>query len=206
MQTQAVKFNFKTTKTEEGADFKRPSLEAALPSLQIEDILAIIETGGKGLELLLSTVNDVMTSRAKELISEAIEETPAIELTQAFIDSKANELLWDTIANIPAGKRGGSAGIAKETWAAFEVDYIEVMGALHPERAAERTKLAAKYLRTKFASIKSDKKGITLLQTFLGEYFASTSKAEDFAEVFASINTRAEELLNAEASAIDSIA
>ncbi len=205
MQTTTVKFNFKTVKEESGAEFKRPSVELALPALTSDDVLSILENGGKGLELLLTSINDVIYSRTRELIAGAIDDNAAVELNQAWLDAKIVELAWDTIAAIPPGKRG-TTGIAKETWDAFEANYVEVMGAAHPERPIERTKMAAKYLKSKFSSIKSDKKAITLLQSLLGEWFATTTKGDDFAEVFAAVNTRADELLNKEVSALDAIA
>lgn len=211
MQTTTVKFNFKTIQLESGVegvpatDYKRPSVELNLPQLGTEDVLAMLEAGGKGLELLLATVNDVIYSRTRDLMAEAIEDNGAVVLNQEWLDAKVGELAWDVIAAIPPGKKG-SAGIAKETWAAFEADYIAVMQQIEPTRALERTKLAAKYLKTKFSSIKGDKKAITTLQGFLGQWFAATTKAEDFAEVFAAVNNRATELLSKEVSALDSIA
>lgn len=211
MVKSPVKFNFKTITINsevEGVaavDYKRPSCEINLPQLEVADVLSIIEAGGKSLELLLAEVNAVIYDRTRELMANAIDDNPNIQFNDAWLATHEADLEWATIANIEPAKKGGSAGIAKETWAAFEIDYCDVMQQLHPERAIERTKLAARFLKSKFSSIKSDKAGITRLQGFLGEWFSYTAKAEDFAEVYAAINTRATELLAMNFSAADAI-
>lgn len=201
MKNSEIKFNFRTDDT----GFKRPTASLQVPVLELEDVLGICESGGKQVELLLEACNNVIYSHVRDLMGDAIDANPNVELNQGWLDSVIAQATWDAIANLPAAQRG-QQGIAKETWAAFEQDYVATMATLHPERQVDRIKLAAKYLRTKFSSIKSDKKGISLLLSMLAEWFSNTAKAEDFAEVFTAINSRGEELLNKEVSAVDLLA
>lgn len=181
-----VKFNFRTVKDEStGLESKRPSIELKLPVPSVEGIIAILEAGGKGLELLQEAVADIIVSRARELVSDK-EDCTAANFPYA-------DLAWEVISNLPKAERKGR-GIPKETWEDFSKDYIAVMPAV-TAKSAEQVGNAAKLLLNKFSQVKANKPIISLLKTQLGLYLNSSPNAEQFADCVEFLLQKAETLL-----------
>ena len=107
------KFHFK--KDELGN--KRETIELKLPVPSVEGLVAILEGGGKGLELLLSVVGDAVASQARAILNENI----AMTVGQFPTD----QTVWEFIANMPESEKRGR-GIAKEVWEEFAADYLAV--------------------------------------------------------------------------------
>lgn len=182
-----VKFNFRTTKDEAtGLESKRPSVELKLPVPSVEGVIAILESGGKGLELLLEAVGEVVVSRAREIVSDK-EDISAANFPYP-------ELLWETIANLPKAERKGR-GIPKEVWEDFSKDYITTMPAV-TGKSAEQIGNAAKILLNKFAAVKANKPILALLKGQLGMYLNSSPNAEQFSDCVEFLLQKAETLLN----------
>jgi hypothetical protein len=178
--------------TSEKLKSKRDSFHTKIPSLTAEGLLAIIAGGGKELDLLLEAANDVIYARARDLINTAISNNKSVVLTDAVFP--ASSLDWTTIATLPKAERRG-AGIAKEVWAAFEEDYVNVMQALYPEKEVVKIANAGAYLGGKFAKVKTNKPVISALTQFLNQWFEATAAKEEFAEVYQFLLNKSETLL-----------
>lgn len=186
-----VKFSFRTVKDEAtGLESKRATIEQKIPVPSIEGIIAILEAGGKQLELLQETVADVIYNRAREILAddEKISEVPVDQLT------------WEIIANLPKAERKGR-GIPKDVWEDFGKDYIAVMPSV-TGKTAEQVGNAAKILLNKFAQVKTNKPVVNLLKGQLALYLNSSPNAESFSECVEFLVNKADTLLAADEAAL----
>jgi hypothetical protein len=191
---KSAKFGFrKVTDKETGVETKRPTVELdKLPVPSVEGIVAILETGGKALDLLLEAVADIIINRARDVINEG--ET----ITSENFDY--NSCDWNTIANLE--KEDRRSGISKETWEDFAVDYVEVMPAVSGT-SKEQSANAAKIFIGKFASIKTKKDVIAKLQLRLSMYAEHSPKAAEFAEVIDFLLKKADKLIQAKEESLE---
>lgn len=188
-------FNFRKVKNEEtGVDSKRGSVTARISVPSVEGIIKILEEGGKGLELLQSAVEAILTDYAKQRLAD----DPS--LTSANFPS--DEITWDVIANLPETERKGR-GIAKEVWEDFIKSYIETMPAVIG-KPVEVVKKQASILAQKFQPLKNHEKKNDLLPKFmemLTLYANSAPDAEQFTAPVEFLVKKAEEFMQADNSA-----
>ena len=192
-----AKFGFrKVTDKETGVETKRNTVELAkIPVPSIEGIVAILEAGGKSLDLLLEAVTEVVLTRARDYINEN-ESVTSENFDYAVLD-------WNVIANLE--KEDRRSGISKETWDDFAKDYVEVMPAVSGA-TAEQCATAAKIFVTKFAAVKTKKDLIGKLKIRLSMYVEHSPKAGEFAEVVELLLKKADKLIEAkEVSLEDSL-
>jgi hypothetical protein len=186
-----VKFNFRTMKDEAtGLETKRATIETKIPVPSVEGIIAILEAGGKSLELLQEAVADVIYQRARELLAEDEKAT----------DVDVSKLSWEVIANLPKAERKGR-GIPKELWEEFAKDYVAVMPSV-TGKTAEQVGNAAKILLNKFSAVKTNKPVLSLLKGQLALYLNSSPNAESFMDCVEFLNGKAEQLLNVDEAAL----
>jgi hypothetical protein len=183
-----AKFTFrKVTDKETGVETKRATVELTkIPVPSVEGVVAILEAGGKSLELLLEAVSDVVLNRARDVINENE------ALTSDNFDYAA--LDWNAIANLE--KEDRRSGISKETWDDFAKDYVEVMPAVSGA-TGEQCATAAKIFLTKFSAVKTKKDLIAKLKLRLSMYAEHSPKAADFADVIELLFNRADKLIAA---------
>ena len=183
-----AKFNFReVTDKETGVKTKRASVELdKLPVPSVEGIVAILEAGGKSLDLLLEAVQDVTVSRARDVISET--ET----ITSENFDYSQCD--WNVIANLE--KEDRRSGISKETWDDFAADYVEVMPAVSGT-SKEQSANAAKIFVGKFTAIKTKKDVIAKLKLRLSMYAEHSPRAAEFAECIDVLLKKADKLIQA---------
>lgn len=187
VDVKEVKFHFKKQKDEAtGLESKRPTVELSLPVPSVEGIIAILEAGGKQLELLQEAVADVIFSRARELVNEKE------DITQDNFPMA--EMSWEKIANLPKAERRGG-GIAKELWEEFAKDYIAVMPGV-TGKTADQVGNAAKIFLNKFAAVKTNKPVLKLLKDQLGLYITNSPNAEQYTECVEFLTNKADALLN----------
>ena len=191
---KSAKFNFRKVKdAETGVETKRATVELdKLPVPSVEGIVAILETGGKSLDLLLEAVADIIVNRARDVINET--ET----ITSENFDYATCD--WNVIANLE--KEDRRSGISKETWDDFAVDYVDVMPAVSGT-SKEQSANAAKIFVGKFASIKSKKDVITKLKLRLAMYAEHSPKAAEFAEVIDFLFKKADKLIQAKEESLE---
>lgn len=191
LDEKEVKFSFRTVKDEAtGLESKRPTIEQKIPVPSVEGIIAILEAGGKQLELLLDTVADVIYGRAREVLADDE------KLTEVPLD----QLTWEIIANLPKAERKGR-GIPKDVWEDFSKDYIAVMPSV-TGKTAEQVGNAAKILLNKFAQVKTNKPVVNLLKGQLALYLNSSPNAESYSECVEFLVNKADTLLAADEAAL----
>lgn len=176
-------FKFSFRKDELGN--KRPTVELKLPVPSVEGIIAILETGGKQLDLLLSACTDVILAQARSILND--------NETMTVSQFPTDQCTWEVIANLPEAQRTGR-GIPKEIWEAFSKDYIEVMPAA-TGKSNDAVTLAAKLFLNKYQQVKSNKPVITKLKDQLAIYANTSSNAESFADCIKFLDEKADELL-----------
>lgn len=189
-----VRFRFrKITDKESGVETQRPAVELPnVPVPSVEGLIAIIEKGGNGLQLLLEAAGDIVINRARELVDEKEDITP-----DTF---PLDQLAWEVIANLPKAERRGN-GISKEVWEDFTKDYLAIMPGVTGKNA-EALGLATKIYANKFASVKTNKPVLGKLKEQLGLYISNTPNAEQFAECVDFLVTKATNLLNVDEAAL----
>lgn len=203
MKATDIDFHFRATAIVDeagktiGKSPKPDSVKLAINTLDVEDVLSIVEAGGKGVELLLEAINDVIYQEARSIIADAMEAKKAVD--QALVDANAASLSWLAIANKPKAERRGH-GISKEEWEAFAVDYKEVMAIVQPDKTAEQIATAATHISKKFTNCRFNKPVIGTLRGYLATWFANTPNKEDFATIYEALDNRAETLLTADDS------
>ena len=186
---KGAKFNFREVKdAETGVKTKRATIELAkLPVPSVEGVVAILQAGGKPLELLLEAVQDVVISRARDVINDNPHMT-----AETFDYSQVD---WNAIANLE--KEDRRSGIAKEVWEDFATNYAEIMPSVSGVTKEQAAKAASIFIG-KFASIKNRKDLIEKLVVRLAIYAENSPRAGEFAECLEVLDKRATKLLAAE--------
>lgn len=177
-------FNFRFKKDKLGN--QRQPVTLTLPVPSVEGIVAILEKGGKGLELLLDVVADTIRSAAASFVSEDE------KISQATFP--VDKILWDAIANAPRAER---KSIAPELWEAFAADYIEVMPAVTSKSVEVVTNATLVYLK-KFSIVKTNKSVLTKLADQLALYVEHSPRASEFTEIIELLNSKLETYLQAD--------
>ena len=191
LDEKEVKFSFRTIKDEAtGLESKRPTIEQKIPVPSVEGIIAILEAGGKQLEMLQEAVADVIYQRAREILAD----------DDKLVEVPIDLLSWEVIANLPKAERKGR-GIPKEIWDDFSKDYIAVMPAI-TGKTAEQVGNAAKIFLNKFQQVKTNKPVVSLLKGQLAMYLNSSPNAESFSECVEFLLNKADTLLSADEAAL----
>ncbi len=184
---KASKFNFKKSVDKAtGIETVRKPVELAVPYPSVEGIVVILEKGGKGLELLVEAIESVVNTAAREILFDGT------DLNAATFP--VEKLSWEFIANIPKVQRRGS-GIPKETWDAFQADYVECM----PEatgKTLEQIANAAKILAAKLSAVRTNEAVLQLLVGQLAIYAEHSPNIEEYAECVEFLLNKADTLLN----------
>lgn len=179
-------FHFRKVKdAETGIETKRPTVTIPVPAPSVEGLIAIIEAGGKGLELLIEAARDKVLEQAREYINDTTDVTSD--------NFPYSNLAWDFIANLPKAERRGG-GIAKELWEDFAADYVEIMPGL-TGKSKDKIEVAAKIFVSKFANAKTNKPVLKVLEGQLAIYLENTTKAEQFAPVIEWLSSKLETLI-----------
>lgn len=186
VNVKPVAFNFKKSKDKStGIETVREALQLAVPYPSVQGILSILEVGGKQLDLLIEAVEGVVTSRARDLISEDIKLNAG--------NFPVDKLSWSAIANMPkVARRGG--GIPKETWEAFSQSYLEVMPEL-TGKSVEQISNATKLIMSKFSAIKTNENVLNFMVEQLSIY-GTTPDAEEYEACISFLQDKAETFLN----------
>lgn len=182
------KFHFK--KDELGN--KRETIELKLPVPSVEGLVHILETGGKGLDLLLNAVGDVVASQARAILNE--------DATMTAAKFPIDQTIWQFIADMPEAEKRGR-GIPKETWEEFAADYLAIMPGL-TGKTEEQVNLAAKLFLNKFQSVKTNKPVIKKLKEQLAIYTNGSPQAESFYDCVKFLDEKADSLLQADEAAM----
>lgn len=195
VDTKEMTFNFRKTKDEEtGVESKRASVVAKLQIPSVEGIIAILQEGGKGLELLQSAVESVVTDYAKSLLAD--------DSTITSENFPAHLVTFDVIANLPDTDRRGR-GIPKEVWEDFLKHYIETMPAIIG-KSVDVVKKQAAILAQKFQQLKNHEKKNELLPKFvemLALYVSNAPDAEQYGAPVEFLLKKAEQFMNADNTA-----
>lgn len=152
---------------------KRASLELKLPVPSVEGIIAILEKGGKELELLQDAIYDTVRGQAAAVISDDEKITAA--------NFPISSILWATIANMTKADRRSSA-IAAEAWEGFAKDYIEVMPSVTGKSVEAVTNATIVYLK-KFSIVKTNKPVLEQLKGQLALYADNSKNVEQFTDI-----------------------
>lgn len=191
---KSAKYAFRTmTDPATGVKTKRGTIELdKIPTPSVEGIVAILETGGKPLDLLLEAVQEVVFSRVRDIVNES-ESVTAETFDYSLCD-------WNVIANLE--KEDRRSGISKETWEEFAADYVEIMPAVS-NTTKEQCTNAAKIFAGKFASIKTKKDVIAKLQVRLAMYAEHSPKAQEYAECIDFLFKKAKKLIEAKEESLE---
>lgn len=190
------KFNFKTIEDKEtGEKTKRPSVELKLPCPSVEGIVAILENGGKGLELLLAAASDIIVGQARSILND----NESMTADNFPID----QCTWDFIANMPEAEKRGR-GIPKETWDEFTADYVAVMPGL-AGKTEEQVSLAAVLFAKKLAPVKTNKKALVKLAEQLTIYANGAPQAETYFDCIRFLDEKIKFLLDAETAKVEDV-
>lgn len=166
---------------------KRASVELKLPVPSIEGIVAIVNGGGKELDLLQDAIYDVIRAQAAGIVSDTE------KISQATFDQA--KVLWSFIANMPKADRSSSS-ISTEVWEAFAKDYIEVMPGVTAKSVEAITNATVVYLK-KFSIVKTNKEVLGKLKDQLALYMEHSANAEQFTEILELLVSKADAYLGA---------
>lgn len=185
------KFHFK----KDDLGNKRATVELNLPVVTIEGIVGILESGdAKQQGLLLSCIEDVITSQARNILNDAGNEAMTAETFPL------DQCTFEAIANLPDAEKRGR-GIAKEVWEEFAADYLSTMPALTGKKQ-EAIELAVKLFITKYSTIKTNKPVLKKLQGELAIYTNGSPNAEQFSECIKFLNEKAQTLIDTDETAL----
>lgn len=185
-----TKFSFKKRTIEDKetglkTEINRPAIEVSLPLITVQGIVNALQAGDKQLELVLEACRQIQLSRAREIIND--DESITAD------NFPVNELVWNTIANMPKSERRGG-GIDKEVWEAFGADYALVMPAA-TGKTEEQIANAVKIILAKFVSIKNSKPHLKFFKEQLAVYLSASTSAEQFVDCVEFLVGRADKYL-----------
>lgn len=202
VEFKEVDYHFKKEKIkdEKGATIgegkKHPSIKKKIPVPTIEGILAIVQNGGKQLELLQDVMVDVVFNQGRSIINKLRDDENNKDKTFSEADIPDAVLAWDVIANLPKSERRGPQ-IPDEDFDAFFADYRGIMPKA-TGKDADRIEKHVGIYKKRFSSVRSDKKALGVLNDALAVYAANTGSMEDNAEVYEYLKKRVETLLKEE--------
>ena len=187
-------FNFRKSKDPEtGVETKRESVVGRILVPSVEGVIAILQEGGKGLELLMQSVESTLVEYAKQVISD--------DTSITSDNFPTDKITWDVLANLPDTDRRGR-GIPKEVWEDFVASYIEHMPAIIG-KPVEVVKKQASILAQKFQPLRTHEKKNDLLPKFiemLSLYANNVSDAEQFSAPIEFLVKKADQYMNQEAA------
>jgi hypothetical protein len=187
VDVKSTQFNFKKSKDKDtGIETIRHPVVLALPYPSVEGIVTILQTGGKGLELLQEAIETVVNAAARDILYDSF------DLTAATFP--VDKVSWETIANLPKAQRKGG-GIPKETWEAFGEDYVAIMPEATGKRVDQVTNMA-KLLLNKLNSVKTNEAVLQLAVEQLGIYTEKSENAGEYADCIEFLLNKAETFLN----------
>lgn len=180
---QTFKFNFKSRaiKDENGKEIgrtkKQPSVEVDLPVLSHDELIEVLQAGGKESDLIVSAAADIIYQAARNQFDEIIEgfgENSEQEVNASMLDF--DKLTLTYVASIPPSQRGGTA-LTEEDWTTFFEDYLAVMvAATGKEEARIKNHIN---LFKKPQKAKANKEVLQVLVDQLDIYLASSANLED---------------------------
>lgn len=185
IQNKEMTFRFKKDKM----DYKRPNVELKnVPLPSVKGVAAILNKGGKGADLLMDAVYDVVRSVAAGIVAE---------------DKDVNEtnfpwakISWDAIANMEKADRR-STTISDETWADFAADYMAIMPGL-TNKGKDAIALAVECFTRKLTPVKSNKEVLAKLQAQLAIYMENSKKGDEFSDILELLIRRLDNYMKAD--------
>jgi hypothetical protein len=177
-------YNFKKDKLGN----KRSSVEIPTPVPSVEGIVAILQEGGKKLELLQDVLADYIRGAVGEWVGDNADASAE--------NFKANDFSWEALANKPKQDRR-QVTITPEQWAAFFEDYKKVMS-VASKKTEEQLDNACKVYGAKFAMFKTDKKTLEALKGQLTIYADATESGDEHVEILDLLLRRLETYLKAD--------
>ena len=196
VDVRELKFNFKTVKDKDtGTESKRLPVEVKLPTPSVEGLIAILEAGGKQLELLLAAATDVVIAQARSILNDNEQVT-----SENF---PVDQCIWEFIANMPESEKRGR-GIPKEVWDDFTEDYKTTMPQI-TGKTSEQVQLAAKLFAAKLAPVKTNKKALAKLQEQLAIYLNNAQNAETYIDCVKFLDEKITSLLTAESAPVEDV-
>ena len=180
---KTYRFNFKSRaiKDEAGKEIgrtkKQPSVEVDLPILSADEIVELLQAGGKEAELIVSAAADIIYGAARQQFDEVIEsfgDNHEKEVNASMLDY--DKLTLSYVASIPASQRGTTA-LSEEDWVLFFEDYVAVMVAATGKEEA-RIKNHINIFK-KPVKVKANKEVLNVLVDQLDIYLASSANLED---------------------------
>jgi hypothetical protein len=189
------KFSFrKPTKLNEIGEMpeKRPAVTLTLKVPTWDGFIAELrnDPDDKKKSYVLSLIEDAIIEAARVQVS-GDGGTPVN--TQEELD--ASKLTLSFLANEPRSDRRGR-GIDKETWEAFEQDYISVMPGV-TGKTGEQVKVAAGIFAKKLVAVKTNKPVLNALAKRLEEWASNTPNLPDFEDVYKFLSGKLDNLLKA---------
>tara|TARA_R110002096_G_scaffold124917_6_gene269936 strand:- start:3078 stop:3812 length:735 start_codon:yes stop_codon:yes gene_type:complete len=180
-------FNFKKSKDKNtDIEIERKPVSLAIPFVSVDGIIAILEAGGKQLELLQDAMENVVKAQAREILSD--------NYTLTAATFPVEKLSWKVISEIPKVQRRGG-GIPKEVWEAFTTDYTACMPAA-TGKSLEQVANMAKILGNKLVAIRTHEAALQLAVEQLTIYTATSENVEEFQECIEFLVNKAENFLN----------
>lgn len=186
VNVKEVEYKFKKSIDKDtGIETIRKPVVLAVPYPSVEGLVKILETGGAGLALLLEAAESIVNTEVRNILND--------DITLTAASFPVDKVSWEAIANLPkAARRGG--GIPKETWEAFQADYIAVMQACG--KTVQQAANAAKLIANKFQQIKTNQPVLEHMVKQLSIYVEATPNMEDFAECVDFLLQKADTFLN----------
>jgi hypothetical protein len=189
---------------------KRTSFKLNLPLLTRAGVIAALSAQDRTTDLVVELANESIVNRAKKLINDQIDEDKFnLETLRWGVTLKAEmfdpaEFGFLKIATLPKSERG--SGIPKEAWAAFVIDYKEVMATqkaidLIPDHKARPPEILEKHgqlLGGKFNAVRSRKDVIGQMLGFLDIWVQASDNAEEHMACYDHLKTKGDILMKAE--------
>lgn len=171
---------------------KRAPVTLTLPIPTWDGLVASLRSDqdNKIKNYILSLLEDAVVERARLQVSG--DEGTQVNKQEELDVSK---LTIEFLANEPRADRRGR-GIDKETWEAFEADYVAIMPAI-TGRTAKQVEVAAGIFAKKLVAVKTNKPVLNALAKRLEEWAANSPSLADFEDIYKYLSGKLETYLKA---------
>ena len=184
---QLTEFKFKKSKNTDTKEVSfRNAVELVVPYPSVSGLSAIIEAGGKQLELLQEA--------AETVINDAVRNALYADQHCSAWSLPLDKLTWAAIANLPKAARKGG-GIPKDVWEAFIADYIAVMPAATNKPIAT-IQNAVKLYNSRLQACKTRKPVLHFIVGELAIYMENSENVADFTDCVEMLLDKADTFLN----------
>lgn len=184
---EEVKFIFRKVTDALGGETRREAVILQVPHITWHGLLRLLDVNEKAQEFVLSLLNNEVDAAVRLQVSD---DTKPVNKQEELLLQKIS---LEYLVNQPKAERVG-AGISKEVWDEFALDYVAIMPGL-TGRTVEAVTYASKVFLQRLQPAKTNRPALAKLEEYLNLWFSNSANAETLQEVYKFLISKIETFL-----------